>query len=248
MSLVACGGGGEMVDVPDGGGPLPGEGLAGALRSEAGQPLASTQILACMATTCLFGMTQSDGRFTFAVDPPASIALKTLENLSASPRRGAALCPIHLDGDTLEVGELYVPDLPAGAAIGPSTRDPQTLDAGDGLQVTLRRGDLMPNLGDVITDLAARRVPSDRVCRFLTIPGEEVVAVYALHPFAARSRSPMAVRLESSLPAGTSVSLRTVSEIDGHLSQPVAATADGGAIVTDPGAGIGELTWLIVSR
>jgi hypothetical protein len=44
------------------------------------------------------------------------------------------------------------------------------------------------------------------------------------------------------------VRFRTISEIDGHLSEPVPGQADGSAVETDPSAGISELTWLVISR
>jgi len=44
------------------------------------------------------------------------------------------------------------------------------------------------------------------------------------------------------------VNLRTISEIDGTLSEPSGATSDGRFITSDAGAGIVNLTWLIVSR
>jgi hypothetical protein len=230
-------------------GPL-GPGLAGTLVAEAGQPLGYDTVLACMATTCLYGDTEADGSFRFVpIEPPAEVALKTLEDLTTTPRRAAALCPVRIVDDALvDVGSLYVPELPQGAVIGQASADPQTLQVGDGLELTLRRADLTPRLGDVLVDAAARLVPLSQVCPTLDLGGEEILAVYALHPFAATSASPIAVRAPSDLPAGTAVRFRTISEIDGRLSEPAPGQADGSAVATDPGAGITELTWLVISR
>lgn len=230
-----------------------GPGLAGTLASSADEPLGNEMVLACMSTVCLFGATQADGRFFFPIEPPADVALKTPEDLSVAPRRAAALCPVKIvDGSLVDVGTLHVPDLPQGAVLGPASMDPQTLTVGDGLELTLRRADLTPRIGDVLVDAAARLVPASQVCAFIlaseALDGEEVVAVYALHPFAATSASPMAVRAPSDLPAGTPVSFRTISEIDGHWSEPVPGHADGAAVATDPSVGITELTWLVISR
>lgn len=229
-------------------GPM-GPGLAGMLKDEAGQPLGHEMVLACMATVCLFGDTDEDGRFFFPIEPPADVALKTPEDLTATPRRGAALCPVRIVDETLvDVGDLYSPDLPEGVPIGPADMDPQTLPAGDGLELTLRRADLTPRIGDILVDAAARRVPESQLCPFVVPADEEVVAVYALHPFAATSSSPIAVRAPSDLPPGTQVKFRTISEIDGHLSEPVPGQANGSAVETDAEAGITELTWLLISR
>lgn len=236
-------------DDSDGGSTSMGPGLAGVMMDEAGQPLGNRMILACMATVCLFGDTDADGRFAFPIEPPAEVALKTPEDLSTTPRRAAALCPVRIDDAALvEVGSLYVPDLPEGVPIGPASMDPQTLLAGDGLTLTLRRADLTPRLGDTLVDVAARQVPLSQVCSVLDLGDEELLAVYALHPFAATSASPIGVRAPSDLPAGTAVRFRSINEIDGHLSEPVPGLADGTAVETEPGAGISELSWLVISR
>jgi hypothetical protein len=226
-----------------------GNGLFGTLADETGQPLGYEMVLACMATVCLFGSSDADGRFSFPIDPPAEVALKTPVDLTTTPRRGAALCPVRItDGSSINMGTLHVPHLPQGTPIGPDTMDPQTLAVGDGLTLTLRRADLTPRIGDVLVDAAARLMSPSRVCPLLAIPGEEIIAVYALHPFAATSASPIEVRAPSDLPAGTAVTFRTISEIDGHLSEPVPGQADGSEVATEPSTGISELTWLVISR
>ncbi|WP_152629936.1 hypothetical protein [Haliangium ochraceum] len=226
-----------------------GPGVSGVLRDDSGQPLGGAQILGCMATVCLFGQTEADGRFLFEVDPPAEIAIKTPEVLNRSPRRGATLCPVRLDDTALvDVGSVFVPTLPEGVPFGPASGDPQTLDAGDELTLTLRRGDLSPRIGDVLVDLAARRIPAAHIPALPELGGEEVLAVYAMHPFGAHSSSPIAVSVASSLPAGTPVKFRSISEIDGRLSEVALGQATGTALETDPDAGIHELSWLVVSR
>jgi hypothetical protein len=233
----------------DGGMQLPGPGLAGFLRDEAEAPIGFSMVLACLATTCYFGETDQNGHFYFVIEPPAEIALKTLEDLSITPRRGASLAPVKLvDSSLVDVGSIYAPNLPTGDPIGPAALDPQTLEGGDGLQITLNRADLRPRLGDVIGDLAARLIPEAHIPPIPELGSEEIVAVYALHPFGAHSTSPMAVRAASTLTAGTVVRFRSISEIDGLLSPPAMGTADGSFVSTDPGEGIEELSWLVISR
>lgn len=226
-----------------------GPGLRGVLKDEAEKPIANTQVLACMATVCLFGQSGEDGLFLFEIEPPAEIALKTQEDLSTTPRRASVLVPVRLaNGSLVDMGTVHVPNLPAGTRLGPASADPQTLMAGDGLELILRRADLTPRVGDVLGDVAARAIPAAHRPRLQDLGSEQVVALYALHPFAATSRSPIALRAASNLPAGTPVNFRTISELDGRLSMPVRGQADGSFVSTDPSVGITELTWLVISR
>jgi hypothetical protein len=223
-------------------------GVTGVLKNEAGRPMARAKVLACMTKVCLVGETGADGRFSFSIDPPVDIVIKTEPDLAASPRRGAAMLPVALAGRRMiDVGSVYVPNLPAGRPFAPGAEDPRTVAAGDGLQLTLSRKALKPRPGDVIVELAARRVPAARVPKFPALGGEEVIAVYALHPFAATSATPIAVRVASTRPDGAPVKFRTINEIDGTFSAPVAGRASRGYLATDPGAGITELTWLVIS-
>lgn len=226
----------------------PESGLTGVLRNEAGRPLARVKVLACMTKVCLIGETGADGRFSFSIDPPVDVVIKTEPDPAASPRRGAAMMPVRLaERRHVDVGSVYVPNLPAGKPFGPGARDPQTVQAGDGLQLTLSRTALKARPGDVIVEIAARRLPAARVPEYPALGGEAVIAVYALHPFAATSATPMAVRVASTLPDGSPVNFRTINEIDGTFSTPVPGRASGGFLATDPGAGIIELTWLVIS-
>lgn len=252
--LAGCG------DPPPGGNPTEtdagsdgstpvGPGLAGILKNDADQPIGGGKVLACMATVCLFGDAEPDGKFFFPIEPTAEVALKTLPDPTATPRKSAALCPVRIvDSSLIDVGFLHVPSLPDGALLGPAAQDPQTLMAGDGIVLTLRVADLAPYLGDTLVDVAARRISPSQACPWVVPAGEELVAVYALHPFAAVSTSPIAVRAPSDLPAGTKVRFRTISEIDGAFSEPVAGEADGTSVATAPQMGISELTWLVISK
>jgi hypothetical protein len=226
----------------------PESGVTGVLKNEAGRPLAGAKVLACMTKVCLVGETGADGRFRFSIDPPVDIVIKTEPDLAASPRRGAAMMPVALAGRrVIDVGSVYVPSLPAGLPFGPGADDPQTVAAGDGLELTLSRKALKPRPGDVIVELAARRVPAARAPKYATLGGEEVIAVYALYPFAATSATPIAVRVASTLPDGAAVKFRTINEIDGTFSAPVPGRASAGFVATDAGAGITGLTWLVIS-
>ena len=241
------GGGGEAdagIELPDG------PGLAGFLRLTDGTLLDDEQVLACMETTCYFGESDDDGFFFFGeVEVGDDVALKTAPKPNANPRRGAALCPVDIvDEDTVYAQTLYVPILPDdGQDFESADQDPQTMVMGDGLELTLNRGDLTPRVGDTLIDAAARAMAPEERCPQLVLPGEEIIAVYALHPFGATSSSPVAARAPSDLPADTEVFFRTIDEIEGNFSAPVPGTADGDFVETDPGEGIAELSWLVIS-
>ncbi len=232
-----------LIDMPTGG-----PGLAGLLIDPGEQPIIGADVLACMATTCLFGKSGASGRFDFAIDPPAEVALKTHADLAKTPRRAAALVPVRITDSLVDVGTLYTPDLPAGTALGPTSSDPQTLAAGDGLELTLHRADLTPALGDFLFDVAARKLPDVHVPTYPELTGRTILAVYALHPFAAKSSSPIGIRVPTTLVDGTAIEIRTVSEIDGLMSAPVVGHASGGFITSDGGTGIARLTYLVIAQ
>lgn len=225
------------------------EGLSGRLVGPDGAAVPGEDVLACTSTFCLYGETDAAGRFQFTFDEPARVALKTHAVLDATPRRAAALRPcVLVDVAPQGVGDVYVPALPVGAPIGSAWAEPQTLAAGDGVELTLQRSSLRPAFGDSLVDVAAARLPDDRVPPLPDLAGEEVLAVFALHPFAAVSMTPVGVRLPADLSPDGPVKLRTISELDGQLSAPIAATDDGAGLVTAAGEGIDRLTYLVVSR
>lgn len=249
-AMFALGCGGEELDEPP---PTsPGEArIVGTLVDARDAPLARRNVLACMATVCLRGETGDDGGFDFTVEAPAEVAIKSPAELSARPRRAAALYPLRVSGaerGPVDVGALRVPELPDGAALDAGDPERVTLDVGDGVALTLRPEALTPPLGYALVEVAARAVPVEWMPPIAALGGEALVAVYALHPFGARSAEPIAVRAPSSLPAGTPVWFRTISELDGRCSDPVPGRADGRVVETAPSAGVDTLTWLIVSR
>ncbi len=253
LAMTACGGMNDAADGSPGDGSEPddalsGPGLRGLLLAPDGTPAPDVEVLACQRTTCLFGASGDDGRFDFTVEPVAEIALKTHPDQARNPRWAAALEPVTIVDNTLvDVGTVYIPDLPEGAVIGPDTEDPQTLDAGDGLELTLNRADLTAPIGEFLYDVSARLLPPEHIPTYAELDGEQVVAVYALHPFAATSTSPIGVRAPADLPDGSAVAFRTISELDGRFSEAVPGRADDGYVSTDPGTGIERLTYLVIT-
>jgi hypothetical protein len=159
----------------------------------------------------------------------------------------AALEPVAILDDTLvDIGTVYVPQLPEGSIIELGGNDPQTLLAGDGLELTLRSDDITPPIGEFLYDVAARRLPPQHVPPYAELGAETVLAVYAMHPFTAISSSPIQVRAPADLPDGTAVSFRTISSLDGSFSDSIPGQALDGHVTTDPGTGITQLTYLVI--
>ncbi|WP_437799274.1 hypothetical protein [Sorangium sp. So ce693] len=243
---AATGGGGSGA-----GGAPAGPGVTGVLADEAGQPIGGATVLFCNTSVCYSDRSRADGRFTFVCDaePPVDFVVKSMEDAGTTPRRGTTMFPLRFTGAvTVDAGSLFVPHLPAGAVLGPSSDDPQVLEVGDGLQLTVSRAALAAPLGEALHDIAARRIPPERVPPLPDLGGEEIVAVYALYPFATTSDSPVGVQAPSDLAPGTPVKFRTMSEYDGKLSAPAAGVADGAVVKTAPLSGIDELTWIVISR
>jgi hypothetical protein len=157
---------------------------------------------------------------------------------------GAALVPVLAGDASAPDAAVYVPDLPAGVVLGDA---PGVFELGDGLQLTLDPSALTPELGTSLHDAAARRLPDDRVPTYPVL-GAEVLAVYALHPFAARSSAPGG-RVGAGRPGGRGGGApRAVSHLDGTLSAPVIADVSGGRAVSMEGEGLEWLTHIVVHR
>lgn len=224
--------------------------VRGMVRDEHEAPVGGVPVLACSVKTCLYGKSEMDGSFLVPVLPePADVVVKVSEDATAFPARAEGLVPVHVPGDaTVDVGTVWVPDYPPGVLLQPAAADPQTIEAGDGLTLTLRRGNLVPPLGGSDRKVGARKIAPAHTPRWSGVDPGSIVAVYALAPFAATSKSKIAVRAAVALPAGTAVSFRTVSELDGSLSAPVPGMADGASVSTALGDGIVALTWLVITR
>jgi hypothetical protein len=248
-AVLGCGSGSTGQEPQDPPAETAGSGLRGTLMTESQEPLGRSTVMACMTKVCLLGETDAQGRFEFQIDAPENVAVKTHADLSRRPRLAAALYPVRFRGSALlEMDTVYVPELPfPGTPLPARGSGRQTLDLGDGLELSFDRGDLTPALGDVLVDVAARRLAREQIPPLPDIAAGDVLAVYALHPFAAKSRSPIAALVRAGLPKGP-ILFRTISEIDGTLSAPVPGHSSGEVASTDAGLGIMELTWLVLSR
>lgn len=225
-------------------------GVAGVVVGPDGEPISGLQILCCNVATCYVDDSAGDGSFWFPLTyegDPIEIAMKTHEDLYLTPRHGAALEPVVFTGQHIDVGTLWVPDLPSGVRVGDPEDDPQTLRVGDGLELTVNRADLVPDLGVFLYDIAARRLPAEHVPPYPELGDETVWAVFAIHPFATTSASPIAIEVPCDLPAGTVVHVRAPDHLDGTMSAPATARCDGAVLTTDPGQGVTKLTHLVFS-
>lgn len=225
-----------------------GPGFGGRVVDSNGQPLPDEEVLACTLTSCLVSETNAAGQFFVGLDEvPELRSVKTHEHNDTVPRRAAALVPVEcLDADAVWVGDIVAPSLSDGAPWGPVSEDPQTLDAGDGLVVTVNRDDVHLPFGSSFDNVAAGRLPDPFLPAY---PGlnETVIAVYALHPFDASVDSPVGFSAPSDLPPGSVVHFRSVGALGEGLSAPALGTADGTRVSTNPGEGLFELTHVVIS-
>ena len=236
----------EAAADPDPDGP----GLHGTVVDESGKPLGDHSVTLCSASVCQFTTSGPTGRFVFPVPATGTqFLLKTQEDFASMPARGSAILPVHLSGEErLDLGELFVPALPTIVPLGPTADDPQTLQVGDGLELTLRRADLLGPLGGRDDIVAARALPLERATALAKLGVPEPIGAFALSPHGMTSSSKMRVRLPTTLAAGTQVKLYTIGDLDGALSAPIVAVSDGSKLATAAGEGITELTWLILSK
>ncbi|MBI5609116.1 MAG: hypothetical protein HY902_09560 [Deltaproteobacteria bacterium] len=222
--------------------------LAGTVRGENGALLVGQTVTCCTASICL--VTTSDDAGHFALDVPRlQLALKVPEDVFGVPPRAELLVPVLVTGPAdRDLGTLYAPNLPELLPVDPSAGATQTLLLGDGLQLQVQPADLSLALGAIKEgQLGARQVPPSQVPSLLQVAGEKVLAVYVVYPFGSTSTSPIGVRVPGGQPFGGKVWVRSLSPLDGSASAPVPLLADGKGLATAEGAGIFELTWLVVT-
>ncbi len=228
---------------------LEGPGIVGVVKDEAGRNVEGALVLGCTNTACPNATTDVNGRFYIGgYETPVDVAVKIPEDEGATPPCLETITPVRLvDESVVDVGTLYVPVMPAPVRLG--LNYPQTVELSDGLILKLHSRDINWPLTAISNDrLAARLLTPSQIPKFPELGAEKVLAVYAFFPFGTRSKSKIAVRFPTKVPAGTKVRLRTIGDLDGRLSPPEAGTSDGKFILSDPGAGITDLTWLVVSQ
>jgi hypothetical protein len=229
--------------------PPKGSGISGRLVGTDGVARVGERVLACTPLTCLTLDTDADGAFRFEIAAPAQLVVKSRPDLDHQPRRGVAMVPCVLADDApMPLGDVLVPDLSAGARVDAFDAVSRDHDLGGGLTLTLAGTAVQPALGTSVRDLAAGVIPPDRAPHFPGLNHDDVLAVYALHPFEAHLDPPAAVAIATDLPVGEVVDLYTIDALDGALSAPIPATSDGEALRTGAGAGLDRLTNLVVVR
>jgi len=243
--------------------PAPSGCVGGTLQDESGAPVAPmTNILACSSELCVTKPTNLDGSFKICGLHLRKIVVKTEEDFSVKPRRAAVMWPIELtaNGEEINIPRFTVPLLGDGANLSGVMDTPQTLALGDGLSVTLLQRDFVLPLGTSTDNLAARAVPEGQHQTFIIPDGGTTLAVYALSPFTATTKpktSLFSFQAKLATAPGAEVHFWAISELDGSLGRapsevpPVLAPAighgDGTMVSTDPGQGLGEMSWLVIS-
>lgn len=236
LSVAACSAGAPSPPREEG--APDGPGIAGMLVGEDEAALPYRSVMACTPKVCYYTDTDPTGRFRFLLDSEGEFLIKTAEDLESRPRRSSPMVSVTVaGGGIVDLGHVYAPALPADVPVGADG----AVEAGDGLTLLFD-----PDAEDTPAAVAARRIPDLMVPGYPGLPADGVLAVYALHPFAWKTDVPIGVRVE--IDGGSAVSFRTIDEVDGRLSDPVAGGKIGNTVVTEPGSGITLLTHLVVLR
>ena len=234
--------------------PPPSFTVQGVALDETGAPIPMAWMSICTHTACHSVSAAANGAFIIggiSDSPFVDFGVRSHDDVTAMPYQGTVVRLMHPPakaGMTIDAGMLYVPSMPAGVALAPQMDTPQTVAAGDGLSLTFKRRDLESLVASLDT-LAARLIPPAHQPPY-DVGAEHVDAIYAIMPYSITSKSPIAVKANLALPAGTEVHFRTVREFEGRLDPVVIghAAPDGMSVATDPGQGIDNLTWIIVSH
>jgi len=231
--------------------PIPQVSVHGALLDDDGTPLVSTVMSVCSQAGCSYGKSGVDGSFVVPRVALGVFTVHSIDDWTISPHRGTVartLLGSH-DGEVLEAGEMRTPIMPLGVPLPADAAARGTIEPGDGLALTLRPGDLDLPLTAMDETIAARRIPDQRIPPF-DFPGEQVLAVYCVLPWWTTSKSPIGVSAPVAAPAGSVIHFRSLSGVTGLPSAPAlgVASGDGLSVATSDGQGLGELTWIVISR
>ena len=231
--------------------PVPQVSVRGVLLDDDGTPRESTVMSVCSQAGCSYGKSAVDGSFVVQRVALGVFTVHSIDDWTTIPHRGTVartLLGSH-DGEVLEAGEMRTPLMPLGVPLPADPAVPGTILPGDGLALTLRAADLDLPLTAVDQSIAARRIPDQRIPPF-DFPGEEVLAVYCVLPWWTTSKSPIGVSATVAAPAGSAVHFRSISGVTGLPSAPAVgvASGDGLSVATSDGQGLGELTWIVISR
>ena len=231
--------------------PPPSVAVTGIAVDEMGVPIADAFMSVCNPLGCHSVNANESGGFIIPGIPVMNFGVRSHDDDSVSPVRGTVVRLFHptVAGVVFDAGKMYVPSMPAGAALSGPVDAPQTLSPGDGLTITFVQKDLDFPIGENKGRIATRLIPPDHVPPY-DLGGEQIIAAYAFLPYSTTSKSPVSVTAPIALPAGTVVHFRSVYEFDGRVSTPVTGHAanDGKSVSTDPGTGLDNLTWLVISR
>lgn len=231
------------------GAPAPRVRVDGRLVDATGAPAAGERIMVCNLLACQSGLSGPDGRFDLSLGRAGHYVLKTEDVISGRSRHAAAMLPVLALRDApVDVGDLPLPPLPEGPRVGPASADPQALAATDDLTLTISRSAVKMAFHDYLHELVAVPLPPERTRWAADLTGEDLLAVWALHPFEATSAVPVAIAWTTDQPDGAVVRFRTVGGANGTLSAPIDAPVSGGVARTPEGAGITELTYLVATR
>ena len=232
--------------------------IKGSLKDEQGTAVGNVAVLNCTVTTCTTGMAGPDGSFNTCGIELADIAVKTEEECGHTPRYGAglAMVTVKANGDVVDLKDLIIPIMGAGTPIDWTSTKAATLDGGDGVSVTLTGKDLFPLFGDKTCTFSARSLLPGKRAEFKVPDGGQLLGVYVMSPFSTRSTSKTKFPFKAKLPAaatpGAAVKFWWLDyDASGWAATPAMGKVDANdatLVATNPGDGLGQLSYVLVSK
>ncbi len=211
-----------------------------------GEPLQAVRVTFCQVA-CTFRDTDAHGRFVFAGLDEAEGLFDVVGHVNPD---AAYYTGLAYTFDIPAAGGLVAPDvcLPEIESVQPVESGSNEVDLGDGLKLTLDGDEIEWLLGT--PEIGAVEVP-DTAWQYVDLEGVDVLGVWALYAFGnmlTEDGTPIAVTLPArgDLDTGDPATVYAMSHGDGGFVEAATATTTGGdlQVVTDPGEGLHELTWI----
>ena len=209
-------------------------------------PLAGLRVTFCQIA-CAFKDTDADGRYVFGSLEPVEGLFDVVGHVNPD---SALYTGLAVTFDIPETGFFEAPEvcLPEIGALVPVTSQAQPVEVGGDLVLTLDADEVDWLLGT--PEIGAVEVP-DTAWQYVDLPDVDVLGVWALYAFGnvlLDGSDPIAVDMPArgDLGPGDTVSVYSMSLEEGGFHEVATATVDGlgTRVVTDPGQGLAELSWI----
>ena len=210
------------------------------------EPLQGVRVTFCQVA-CTFRDTDADGRYVFAGLEGGDGLFDVVGHVNPD---GALYTGLAYTFDIPATGGIEAPDvcLPEVESTVPVESGSSEVSVGDDLMLTVDADEIEWLLGT--PEIGAVEVP-DTAWQYVDIDGVDVLGVWALYAFAntlVEDGTPIGVNLPArgGLDTGDTATVYVMSHDVGGFIEAASATTTGGdlRVVTDPGQGLHELTWI----